>query len=160
VTRAVLDADPSAEVSNVQMTDQVIGELLYPRRVAAGVLATAGGIGLLLSVIGLYGLVSYSVARRQQEIGIRATLGASPGDLVRLVLRDGARVLAIGGSAGVVVAMLAVGLTTRLLPGLPRVDLLSSIAVPSALAVVIFVACYVPARRAGRVDPIEVLRSS
>jgi len=160
VTRALLDADSFAEVSSVLTTEQMVGELLYPRRVAAGVLAAAGGVGLILAVVGLYGLVSYSVVRRQREIGIRATLGAGPNDLVGLVLRDGGRILAAGSLIGLVLAVLAVRFTAGLIPGLPVVDLQSFITVPLMLAAVILAACYLPARRAARVDPIEVLRST
>ena len=160
IKRAILAADPFAEVSSARTSEQIVGELLYPQRVAATVLTVAGGVGLILAAIGLYGLIAYSVAQRQREIGIRATLGAAPGDLVRLVLRDGARVVAVAGLAGLAIAVLAVRLTAGLLPGLPLVDYFSFIAVPAFLAAVILAAAWFPARRAARVDPIEVLRSS
>ncbi|MGE5837943.1 MAG: FtsX-like permease family protein [Acidobacteriota bacterium] len=100
------------------------------------------------------------MAQRRREIGIRTALGASPRDLVTLVLREAARTIAIGGGVGIVVAALAVRLTAGLVPGLPFIDMFALVAVPLVLAVVILAASYVPARRAGRVDPIEALRAN
>ena len=123
-------------------------------------LVTAGVIGLALAAIGLYGLISYSVAQREREIGIRATLGAAPRDLVGLILREGARVMSLGGIVGVGLAAIVVRLTAGLMPGLPHIDGLALIVVPIILASVILAASYLPARRAARVDPIAVLRAS
>jgi ABC-type antimicrobial peptide transport system permease subunit len=152
-------ADAFAEVLGIQTTDQIVGEILYPQRVGAGVLVAAGLVGLMLASLGLYGLLSYSVAQRQREIGIRATLGAESRDLIGLVLREGARAIAIGGGVGLVIAAMVVRLTAGLVPGLPYVDMIALVVVPILLAVVILAACYVPARRAARVDPVEVLRA-
>ena len=160
IKRAILAADPFAEVAAAKTSEQMVGELLYPQRVAAAVLVAAGGVGLLLAAIGLYGLVAYSVAQRQREIGIRATLGAAPGDLVRLVLRDATRILVAAGVGGLAIAILVVRLTAGLFPGLPLVDYACFIGVPAFLATVILTAAWFPARRAARVDPVEVLRSS
>jgi predicted permease len=159
VKAAVVGADAFAEVLGIQTTDQIVGEILYPQRVGAGVLVAAGLVGLMLASLGLYGLLSYSVAQRQREIGIRATLGAESRDLIGLVLREGARAIAIGGGVGLVIAAMVVRLTAGLVPGLPYVDMIALVVVPILLAVVILAACYVPARRAARVDPVEVLRA-
>jgi ABC-type antimicrobial peptide transport system permease subunit len=138
----------------------MVADLLFPRRLAAAVLVGAGLVGLALSAVGLYGLISYSVAQRQREIGIRATLGAKPRDLIQLVLREGARVTAIGAAAGLVIAVIAVRIAASLTAGLPLVDPISFVAVLGILAAVVLFACYLPARRAGRVDPVQVLRGS
>ena len=117
-------------------------------------------MGLTLATLGLYALMSYSIAQRRREIGIRTSLGASPRDLVRLVLRDAVRIMVIGGGVGVLVAALAVRLTAGLVPGLPFVDMIALSGVPFVLAAVILAASYMPARRAARVDPIEALRAN
>jgi ABC-type antimicrobial peptide transport system permease subunit len=159
VKRAVVGADAFAEAYGARTMEQIVAEILYPRRLAAGILGTAGVIGLTLASIGLYGVVSFSVARRRREIGIRATLGASRRDILALILREGAVVAGIGCAAGLALGVLALRLTAGLIPDLPTVDVLAFVAVPAALTLVVLAACYVPARRAARVDPAEVLRS-
>jgi len=107
----------------------------------------------------LYGVVSYSVAQRLREIGIRATLGADRRDIVLLVLREGARVAGIGTVAGFLVAVLVLRVTAGLLPQLPAADAASFVTVPVVLAAMVVVACLVPALRAARVDPAAALRA-
>ena len=159
VKRAVVGADAFAEAYEARTMEQIVAEMGYPGRLAAGILGTAGVIGLTLASIGLYGVVSFSVARRRREIGIRATLGASRRDILALILREGAVVAGIGCAAGLALGVLALRLTAGLIPDLPTVDVLAFVAVPAALTLVVLAACYVPARRAARVDPAEVLRS-
>jgi ABC-type antimicrobial peptide transport system permease subunit len=103
-------------------------------------------IGLSLACIGLYGVVSYSVAQRLREIGIRATLGAARRDLVMFLLKDGAAMTLIGCSLGLVLAVLAQRLTAHMLPGLPAIDLISVLLVQPVLGLVVLLACYLPAR--------------
>jgi predicted permease len=158
VKRAVVSSDTFAEVTSVQTLAQAAGEILYPRRLAAGTLAAAGLIGLALASVGLYGLVSFSVSQRLRELGIRATLGATRGDIVSLVLREGFVVAVLGAIAGFGLAMVALRMTVGLIPGLPLVDGLAFTLVPMILALVVLAACYLPARRAARVDPVQVLR--
>jgi ABC-type antimicrobial peptide transport system permease subunit len=93
-----------------------------------------------------------------REIGIRATLGAERRDIIGLVLREGAIIMAAATAAGFAIALLALRATSNLLPDLPAVDVLSFIAVPAALAAIIGTACVIPARRAASVDPAQVLR--
>lgn len=100
----------------------------------------------------------FSVARRLRELGIRATLGARPGDLVRLVLEEGGRMAAVGAALGFAGGIAALRYTAHLADGIPTADWLVFAIVPSALALVVLVACYLPARRAGLVDPIQTLR--
>lgn len=159
VKAAVLGADTFAEVVQVRTMEQVVAEILYPRRLAAAMLVAGAVIGLVLSCIGLYGVVSYSVAQRVREIGIRATLGAERGDIVKLVLSEGVRVAGIGTAIGFVAAVFVLRLTAGMLPQLPRADIVSFIVVPLILAVMVVLACLVPAWRAARVDPAAVLRA-
>ena len=100
VKQAVRDAEPLVEVYRIRTLSQLIGEILYPRCLATGVLSATGLIGLLLACIGLFGVVSYSVEQRLREIGIRATLGAGRRDIISLILKDGLAVIAWGTGAG------------------------------------------------------------
>lgn len=156
--RAVAGADVYAEVFRVQMMDQVVAEILYPRRLAAGILTVSGIIGLLLASVGLYGVVSYSVAQRVHEIGVRTALGADRRDIMQLVLREGAKVAAIGSAIGLIGANAAVRITARMFVALPAIDATTIVIVPVVLAAVVLLACYIPARRAARVDPMVALR--
>jgi predicted permease len=155
---AVTAADPFADVYSVRTMDQMVADILYPRRLAASILAVSGVIGLLLASVGLYGVVSYSVAQRVHEIGVRAALGAGRTDILRLVLREGAKVAAIGCALGFVGAYAAVKVTARMFVAVPAVDPLSVVAAPLILAAVVLLACYLPARRAAGVDPMVALR--
>jgi predicted permease len=156
--RAVTGADAFADVYSVRMMDQMVAEILYPRRLAASILAVSGLIGLMLASVGLYGVVSYSVAQRVHEIGVRAALGAGRADILRLVLREGAKVAVIGCALGFVGAYAAVKITAKMFVAVPSIDPLSVFVAPLVLGGVVLLACYIPARRAARVDPMVALR--
>jgi len=158
VKAAVVGADTFAEVTQVQTMRQMVAEILYPRRIAAAILGFAGLIGLTLSCIGLYGVMSYSIAQRRREIGIRATLGANRMDIMALVLREGASVTALGIAAGAVLTFLALRTSANVMPGVPVMDPVSILAVPVILIVVVAAAAVLPARRAVSTDPSQVLR--
>ncbi len=160
IRQAISDAESTAEMSASGPLTQRIAAILYPRRMAAGILTAAGFIGLILSGAGLYGVISYSVAQRLREIGIRATLGASPISLMGLVLREGGRVTVVGAILGLVVAYFGIRLTSSLVIAIPQLDQVVLMAVPIILGVVVLAACFIPARRASKVDPIVVLRSN
>jgi len=155
---AVAGADAYAEVRSVQSLDQIVGELLYPRRAAAGILVVCGVVGLLLASIGLYGVVSYSVAQRLRELGIRSTLGADRRDIIALVLREAATVAAVGAVPGLFLSLVALRLTSSLVGDVPTFDLVAFLVVPALMLGVILLASYIPARRAARMDPMAVLR--
>ena len=118
-----------------------------------------GIIGLLLAVIGLYAVVSYAVARRTREIGVRMALGAGRSDVVRLVVREGMRLSGAGLLLGSLLALGAGLLLSRVLYGLRPLEFVVFGSVIALLAGVSALACYVPARRATRVDPLIALRS-
>jgi len=158
VKDAILGADTFAEVTRVQTMDQMVGEILYPRRLAAGILSVAGLIGLTLACIGLYGIVSYAAAQRQRELGIRATLGAGKRDLVRLVLSEGAGVVTVGIAGGLILAVIALRVTAGVVPDLPSIDPAAFVLVPFVLVGVVLAACFLPALRAANIDPARVLR--
>jgi ABC-type antimicrobial peptide transport system permease subunit len=117
-----------------------------------------GLFGLLLAITGLYGVIAYSVSRRTREIGIRMAIGADPGSVARLVLRQGMKLTAIGGAIGLVLSLLASQVLGSLLVGVSARDPEVYAAVPLLLAAISLLACYVPARRAARIDPLLALR--
>lgn len=156
---AVSAADVDAQILGSQTMNEAIAALRYPRRITAAILAISGLIGLLLASAGLYGVVSYSVAQRLREMGIRAALGARRIDITRLVLGDGLRILLVSAVAGSALAFGALRVTASLVVAFPKADAVTFIVVPVLLGAVILLACYLPARRASRVDPVEVLRA-
>jgi predicted permease len=154
---AVASADPLAEVYRIQRMEQMVAAILYPRRLAATILSASGIVGLVLAAFGLHGIIAYSVAQRVREIGIRTALGAERRDVVRLVLREGMTVLALGSGIGLASTYAALRVTSRFVT-LPPIDGVTLVAVPLVLSAVILLACYIPARRASRVDPMVALR--
>ena len=131
---------------------------LWIMRTGATLFSIFGGVALLLAVIGLYGIRSYTVARRTREIGIRMALGASAGDTLRLVVREGAVLTAIGAAAGLALSFLLGKVLAGMLYQVSGSDPVVFLAAPAVLSAVSLVACYVPARRAARVDPMIALR--
>ena len=138
-------------------TQQAIEAGLWAPRMGAALLSIFGGLALLLAMIGVYGVMSYSVTQRAQELGIRMALGAQTGDVLIMVLKQG-MVLAAGGAViGVGLALLLGRVISTLLFGVSGRDPLTLAAVSVALAIVALLACYIPARRAARVDPLVAL---
>ena len=142
----------------VESLETSIRELLWAQRISAGLLAVFGALALLLATIGIYGVISYSVRQRTREIGVRMALGATVGDVQRMILREGVRLVAIGVAAGGAVSLAAAGsVGSMLFIKNPR-DVLTFTLVPAVFAVVGVVACWVPAIRATRIDPSVALR--
>ncbi|MEO8564515.1 MAG: FtsX-like permease family protein [bacterium] len=134
------------------------GGVLLPQRVAALVTAVLGFVGLLLAAVGLYGIVAYSIGQRTREIGVRLALGASRGDVLRLVVGDGMRPVAAGMAIGLVLALAATRLLTSFLFGVSPLDAFTFVGVAAILTVVAATASYLPARRAAATDPVRALR--
>jgi len=118
----------------------------------------SGAMALVLGIIGIYGVISYTVSQRQREIGIRLALGAQRGNVVQMVLRQGANMALLGVAIGVGVALALTRLMASLLFGVTAHDPMTFAAVAALLLFVTLLACYVPARRASKVDPIVALR--
>jgi putative ABC transport system permease protein len=157
--QVIFDSDGDAEILRSGTVEDAIGSMRYPRRMAAGILALSGVMGLILASMGIYGVVSYSVAQRLREIGIRAALGARRAQLIHLVILDGLKVVVVGSILGGLSAVVAFRLGSTLVYSFPALDAGVFVTLPLVLASVILAACYIPARRAGRVDPITVLRN-
>lgn len=125
---------------------------------SAPLLASFAGLALILSALGIYSVLSYSIAQQTREIGLRMALGAQQGNVLRLVIGGGARLAAIGIAVGLTAALTLTQLMKVLLFGVRPTDPFTFTAVIALLAVTSILACYIPARRAMRVDPIEALR--
>ena len=146
-------------MANVTTMAQVLDEASAPQRFSATVLAVFAAGALLLAGVGLYGVLSLGVAQRTREIGVRLALGASRGEVVMRVVRDGMTLAAIGLALGAAGAIGAAGLLRALLFGTGAYDLYTFAIVPALLASVALIACMVPAIRATRVDPTVALRA-
>ena len=145
-------------VSQVATLEGWVSQALTEPRSTSSLFAVFAALALLLGGVGIYGVMSYSVARRTREIGIRMALGARQGEVLRLVMGDGARLAGIGIAAGVAAALGLTRLMSSLLFGVSANDPLTFVGVTILLAWVALAACYIPARRAMRVDPMTALR--
>ena len=156
-----LSVDNRVFMTEVGTMDDHLGYAYFLPRMAAVVLSLIGLLALLLACMGLYGMVSYSVARRTREMGIRLALGADRQGVVTMVLRSGLALIGVGAAVGIAAS---IGLGTVLgsasfLLGVGSLDLLSLLAAPIVLGAVAVLATYLPARRASRVDPVRALRT-
>jgi predicted permease len=156
---ALHELDRTVPVFNDRTVDQVMREASSRRRIAMVVLSVFGGVAVLLAAIGIYGVIAQGVAERRQEIGVRMALGATGGQILRLFLRHGLVVVAVGIACGVAAAMAATRSLASLVFGVTVTDLATLGSVAALLTVVTLLACYIPARSATRVDPLEALRS-
>jgi hypothetical protein len=158
IRTAIASMNPNMPIPAGQRLEDQGGPVVTQLRIAASVSATVGVIGLLLASVGVYGVAAYAVARRTREIGIRLALGAPRAHIIRMVLRQGMSLVAIGSSIGLIAAAAASGLLARLLFGLPRIDLMTFGGAAAVFAVIGLAACYRPARRALQIDAMEALR--
>ncbi len=155
---AVRRIDPALSPVESGPLEETMGVSLLPTRLAGGVLMSMGGLALLLACVGLFGVVAYSVSQRTKEFGVRMALGAQREDIFSLVLREGARLAAWGLGAGLLLALLAGQLMSRLLFGLSPWDPVAYSVVLLLLGSASIAACALPAFRATRVDPLVALR--
>jgi predicted permease len=150
--------DPNLPVADVKTLRNQVDLSLFPSRVAAWTLGGFGVLALLLAAIGIYGVVSYSVAQRTREIGVRMALGAKEKDVLGLVLGEGFFVIAVGLALGLLLAFAATRVISGFLYGVGATDPLTFAGVPLLLGFIALVASYIPARRATKVDPLVALR--
>ena len=155
---AVIATDPQARLDSVITMEARLSNAVAEPRFYAVFVGSFAGLALLLAALGIFGLLSYTVAQRRGEIGIRMALGARRGDILALVARQAAVLVAVGAATGMVGAAASSRVLESLLHGVSSDDLLTFVAAPLVLGAVALVACWLPARRATRVDPIEALR--
>ncbi|HEX5436669.1 MAG TPA: ABC transporter permease [Gemmatimonadaceae bacterium] len=157
--RAIAGVEPGDVIYGVQSLDAILANSLAPRRLTMTLLTAFAALALLLACVGLYGVISYLVSQRTHEIGIRMALGAQRAEVIRLVLGQGLRMALLGAAVGIVAALGLARLMAAELFGVTAHDPLTFAGVAVILLVVAVVACYVPARRATRVDAVVALRA-
>ncbi len=156
--RAIAEVDKDQALFNVETEDDALAESVAFPRFQMNLFALFGGIGLLLAAVGIYGVTSYLVAQRTHEFGIRIALGASPAQVLRLVMLRGMRVILFGLFAGIAGALALTRLLASSLYGVKSTDPVTYSLAALVLVIVALIACYVPARRATQVDPLVALR--
>jgi putative ABC transport system permease protein len=159
VQQAVWDVNKSVPLGNPRTMNDMIARTLLQKKFTMLLLSIFAGAALLLAAIGLYGVISYSVAQRTRELGIRIALGAQRSDVLRLILRQGMTLVAAGVIFGIAASLGLTRLIASLLYGISASDPLTFFLLSAALMFVAFIACWLPARRASAVDPIIALRA-
>ncbi len=159
VREAVWAVDKEQPVSNIRTMNQVMAGAVSRERFQTLLLALFATLALVLACVGLYGVISYAVVQRTHEIGVRMALGAQPGDVLRLVINQGMVLTLIGLAAGVGLSFAVTRVMSEMLYGVTARDPLTFAVVPVILGVIALLACYLPARRATKVDPLVALRN-
>ncbi len=158
VRNVIQTLDPQQSVGEVRTLDSLVGNSIARQRFNALLLAVFAGVALLLSAIGIYGVMTYSVTQRTHELGVRVALGASARDVLKLVLGRGMKLVLAGVGIGLLGALALTRLLKTLLFGVSATDPLTFAVIALSLALVALLACYLPARRATKVDPMVALR--
>lgn len=158
VRRAIAEIDPAQPIYDMQTLEQLVGKSLGQRRFTLTLMMLFGVIALVLSAVGIYGVMAFVVTQRTQEIGIRMALGARAIDVLKLIVGSGMYLAAIGVIVGLVGAFAITRLMTSLLFGVSPTDIVTFGLVSAGLLLVALLACYLPARRAMKVDPLIALR--
>ena len=156
--QAVQAIDPDQPIRRAQTLQAAIAKTVAPLKFVTVLLALFAGLGLTLAIIGIYGVMSYAVAQRTQEIGIRMALGAQYNDVLKLVMSQGMMLTLIGIGLGLVCALVLTRVMASLLFEVRPTDTMTFAVVSISQAIIAMVACYVPARRATKVDPLVALR--
>jgi putative ABC transport system permease protein len=158
VRREVSDLDKNLPVYGVQTMDDVLSAEVASQRFNAGALAGFAGLAVLLAGVGIYGVMAYAVSQRTREMGVRIALGAGPGNVLRMILNQGLRLALIGVALGLAASFALTRLMSGLLFGVKPSDPETFVLVTTSLLAVALAACWIPARRATRVDPVIALR--
>lgn len=158
VRQQVKSIDPDQPIYGIRTMDEIRAESVAPERLNLTLLSIFAGIALILAIVGIYGVMSYSVTQRTHEIGIRMAIGAQPRDVFRMVLRQGMMLALIGVVFGLIGAFGLTRLMATMLFGVEPTDPATFATIAALLTVVALVACYIPGRRATKVDPVVSLR--
>ncbi len=153
IREAMKELNPAIPLTNVITGDELVHAALWAPRTAATFVSAFGVLALLLAAVGIYGVTAYTVAQSSQEIGLRLTLGATPGGVLRMIVGQGVVRAGIGVAAGILVALAAADMLANLLYGVSPRDPLTFVAAPAVLVLIAAIACYIPARRGARLDP-------
>jgi putative ABC transport system permease protein len=156
--KAVWSIDPNQPIADISTMEKIVSDSIAQPRLSMLLMGLFGALALILAAVGIYGLLSYAVTQRTQELGIRIALGAQLTDVLTLVLKQGMTLALIGEAIGLVGAFALTRLIRTLLFGVAPTDAMTFIAVGGVLTAVALLACYIPARRATRVDPLVALR--
>jgi putative ABC transport system permease protein len=156
--RIIAQVDPEQPVSQIRTMDEIVDLDVADRQQQMTLLGAFAGLALVLASIGLYGVLSYAVTQRSREIGLRMALGASASSVIRMIVGRGLALTGIGLAIGLITAWAATRAMKNLLYGVAATDPLTFAAVAALLGIIALIACWAPARRASRVDPITVLR--
>jgi len=154
----VHDLDPAMPVFDVRPFEQVLVQRMDKQRAVSALVAGSGLLALLLAAVGLYGVMAYVVTRRTREFGVRLALGATPGQIMTLIARDGLRLAIAGVTIGSLLALPLARVLGALVFGMAIGDLAGYLGACAMLVAVALLAAVLPARRAGRLDPIAALR--
>jgi ABC-type antimicrobial peptide transport system permease subunit len=154
----ILEFNSGMVVHNPEEMEKTVADSISNKRFTMTLLGVFALLALLLACIGIYGVLSYMVGQRTKEIGVRLALGAQKFDVLRMVLKDGARMTLAGILIGLIGSLALTRLMGTMLYGVRPTDPLTFISVAALLAAIALLACYVPARRAMKVDPMEALR--
>jgi len=157
VRRELQSLDPDLPLANIRTLEQVAAESIAPRRLSVTLLGVFAGIALVLASVGIYGVMSFLVVQRTHEMGVRMALGAQPGDVLRLVVGHGIKLVAIGTVVGLVISLFSSRALGAMLYNVAPFDLVTFAGVTITLALVAFLASYIPALRATRADPMIAL---
>jgi predicted lysophospholipase L1 biosynthesis ABC-type transport system permease subunit len=159
VREAVWSVNPNLPLAQVHTVGYYYGKSLARTSFTLAMLGVAGGMALLLGIVGIYGVIAYSVSQRTREIGIRMALGAQTGTLTGMFVRQGLLLTGIGIACGLVVAFVAMRLMASLLFHVSPIDPVTYLGMTIGVIVTGYLACYLPSRRAASVDPAEALRA-
>ena len=159
ITNAIRDVDPNLALGSVQTLADINAVGVLPQRLAAAVTAGLGILALLLSGLGVYGVIAFTMAQRTREVGIRMTLGATRSNVIGIVLKSGLRLALPGLVIGLGLAWGAARVIRSLLLGVPPGDPITFVLMPFVLLVIVLLACVAPARRASGIEPIRALRA-